>query len=147
MSISKLFSNGSSTAILKGKKPYEPTTVKDMRDGIIERIDADIETLKAFVRPAMLKDAKLACSMVTPRNVGYFIKVGHGAKNEALSSELMAHVPTKEDALASLEDIRAAFELGEFDYLLEVKLESYRERAAKGIEARKNNNIELKAVS
>ena len=74
--------------------------------------------------------------MVTPRNIGFKIKIGHGAKNEALSSELIGHVPSKEDALATLEDFKTAFELKEFDDLLEAKLESYRERAAKGKEAR-----------
>lgn len=145
--ISNLFSNGSATPIVKGKKAYEPTSVKDMRDGIIARICADIEALKDFVRPTLLKDAELECSMVTPRNIGFKIKIGHGAKNEALSSELIGHVPSKEDALATLEDFKTAFELKEFDDLLEAKLESYRERAAKGKEARKNNNVELKAVS
>ena len=64
--ITKLLVSTSATPILKGEKPYEPTTVKDMRDSIVERIDIAIKALEIFERPTYLKDAEFNAPMVKP---------------------------------------------------------------------------------
>lgn len=145
--IANLLVNASATPILKGSKPYEPTTAGDMASSIAERIDIAIKALEAFNRPTLLKDAEFDAPMVKPVRNGYFAKCGHGGKNEAIHPDLSFYTETKEDMIFNLESLKNAFELGHFDDLLEAKLESYRERAEKGKEARKNNNVELKAVS
>ena len=145
--IANLLVNTSATPILKGDKPYEPTTAGDMALSIAERLNIAIRALEVFERPTLLKDAEFDAPIVKPVRNGYFAKIGHGLKNEAIHEDLSFYTETKEDMILNLESLKEAFELGHFDALLETKLESYRERAAKGKEARKNNNIELKAVS
>lgn len=149
--IAKLLVNTSATPILKGEKPYEPTTAGDMASSIAERIDIAIKALEKFERPTYLKDAEFNAPMVKPVRNGYFAKVGHGLKNEAIHEDFSFYTETKEDMILNLENLKTAFETNEFDALLEAKLESYRERAEKGKEARKKNNEakenELKVVA
>ena len=139
--ISNLFSNGSATPIVKGKKAYEPTTAGAMASSIAERIGIAIQALEDFERPTFLKDAEFNAPMVKPVRNGYFAKIGLGKKNEAIDKDFSFYTENKETMMVNLENLKEAFELGHFDDLLEAKLESYRERAAKGKEARKNNNI------
>jgi len=149
--IANLLVNTSATPILKGEQPYKPTTVKDMRDSIVERMNIAIKALEKFERPTYLKDAEFNAPMVKPVRNGYFAKVGYGSKNEAIHQDFSFYTETKEHMILNLENLKTAFETNEFDALLEAKLESYRERAEKGKEARKKNNDakenELKVVA
>jgi hypothetical protein len=70
---------------------------------------------------------------------GFAIKLGYGSKNESIPGiEVQGFwMKSQDDAIAYIVAMKEAFIAGEFDENLEEMLESYRERAELGKEARR----------
>ena len=73
--------------------------------------------------------------MLWKERKGFGVKIGYGPRNERLSPT--KHCKTAEDAMNTLEAAIVAVENGDFDEILNAKLEDYRGRAEKGKEARR----------
>ena len=104
-----------------------------MREIVVKHINASSEALSAplFVKTPMLwKERK-----------GFGVKIGYGPKNERLAPT--KHCETAEDAICALEAAIVAVENGDFDEILNAKLEDYKERAKKGAEAKKKKKEEM----
>lgn len=133
---------GSTERFLIGKEPYAPKTVAEMADDIATDIQDAITALENNEESKMVRKV---------RN-GYRVKIGYGAKNEAV---LKFPTETNEDnayrffeskaedreakrieAIEFLTTVKDAFDAGQLNDVLEAKLESYRDRAEKGKEAR-----------
>ena len=123
---------------------YEAKTIDDLIENIVNRIDETIDAFTAYTRPSSIKDNPLVSPMAKARRIGYFVKIGLGKKNEAIHETLQFHANTTEQAIEKLERFKTSFETRKFDRLLEIKLESFRERAEKGKEAKKKRAEERK---
>jgi hypothetical protein len=133
---------GSTERFLIGKDPYDPKTVEDLVEAIATDIQDAITALENNEESKMVRKV---------RN-GYRVKIGYGAKNEAVlkfptatnennayrffESKSKHREAKRIEAINFLLTIKDAFEAGQLDDVLEAKLESYRDRAAKGKEAR-----------
>ena len=108
------------------KKDKEHRTLAEMREIVVKHINASIEALS---EPLFVKTP-----MVWKERIGFAVKIGYGPKNERLAQT--ERCKTAEAAINTLEEAIVAVENGDFDEILNAKLEDYKERAKKGAEAK-----------
>ena len=78
--------------------------------------------------------------MISKTRNGYKLKVGYGNKNEVLNEDFGGYYDSRDGFAPVKDDLTAianAITSGEFDSSFESLLNSYRERAEKGKEARR----------
>jgi len=78
--------------------------------------------------------------MISKVRNGYKIKIGYGNKNEVINDELIGYYDNQDGFAPVVEDlntIKNAIISGDLDTSFESLLNSYRERAEKGKEARR----------
>jgi hypothetical protein len=119
------------------KQDKEPRTLAEMRDKVVQHINASIEALS---EPLFVKTP-----MVRKERIGFAVKIGYGSKNERLAQT--ERCKTAEAAINTLEEAIVQVENGDFDEILNAKLEGYRDRAEKGKLARQKNKKTLHAVA
>ena len=108
------------------KTEPQPRTLAEMRDKVVQHINASIEALS---EPLFVKTP-----MVRKERIGFAVKIGYGSKNERLAQT--ERPKTAEAAINLLEEAIVQVENGDFDEILNAKLEDYKERAKKGAEAK-----------
>ena len=127
--------NGSKNPIVRGKKVYERISLANLKSKTINKIDNLLASIETNDINEILKS-----NMISKVRNGYKLKVGYGNKNEIINEDFGCYydnrdgfAPVKEDLTAIANSITS----GEFDNSFERLLNSYRERAEKGKEARK----------
>lgn len=134
----------STEAFHLGKPEYEHITLEQMRTNVVARAQETLEALKAYETGAL--DAPMAKTGLNCIR----IKIGYGAKNEALwtftdaigadTDTLRANGRTRAEqrhkAIAFFTAAIPAIEDGCLDVAIQEKLQSYRARAEKGKLAR-----------
>jgi len=127
--------NASKTKIVRGKKVYERISLATLKSKTITKIDNLLASIETNDINEILKS-----NMISKVRNGYKLKVGYGNKNENINDDFGGYydsrngfAPVKEDLTA----IAKAITSNEFDSSFEKLLNSYRERAEKGKEARK----------
>lgn len=127
--------NASKTKIVRGKKVYERISLATLKSKTITKIDNLLASIETNDINEILKS-----NMISKVRNGYKLKVGYGNKNENINDDFGGYydnrdgfAPVKEDLTAIANSITS----GEFDNSFERLLNSYRERAEKGKEARK----------
>lgn len=138
-----------------GKKVYERITFEEMRENVLSRARETLAALEGYTGGAL--DAPMAW---TARNA-IAIKIGYGAKNEALwtfanaigdaTDTLRANGQTREKqrtaAIAFFHKAIPAIEGGALDDKIRAKHASYAKRGEQGKIARKSKSEKRKAVS
>ena len=124
---------GTTDKLVKGKKEYDPRTVEEMAGTVIKRIDETIEVLTDY------EGGKLSAPMAGLVRNGLAIKVGYGSKNESIPGIEVERfwIENQANAIGYLVAMKEAFIAGEVNENLEKMLESYRNRAELGKEARR----------
>ena len=127
--------NGSKNPIVRGKKVYERISLATLKSKTVAKIDNLLASIETNDINEILKS-----NMISKVRNGYKLKVGYGNKNENINDDFGGYydsrngfAPVKEDLTA----IAKAITSNEFDSSFEKLLNSYRERAEKGKEARK----------
>lgn len=127
--------NASKTKIVRGKKVYERISLATLKSKTITKIDNLLASIETNDINEILKS-----NMISKVRNGYKLKVGYGNKNENINDDFGGYydnrdgfAPVKEDLTAIANSITS----GEFDNSFERLLNSYRERAEKGKEARR----------
>ena len=127
--------NGSKNPIVRGKKVYERISLATLKSKTVAKIDNLLASIETNDINEILKS-----NMISKVRNGYKLKVGYGNKNENINDDFGGYydnrdgfAPVKEDLTAIANSITS----GEFDNSFESLLNSYRERAEKGKEARK----------
>lgn len=127
--------NASKTKIVRGKKVYERISLATLKSKTITKIDNLLASIETNDINEILKS-----NMISKVRNGYKLKVGYGNKNENINDDFGGYydsrngfAPVKEDLTA----IAKAITSNEFDSSFEKLLNSYRERAEKGKEARR----------
>jgi len=128
--------NGSKNPIVRGKKVYERISLATLKSKTVAKID----NLLASIETNDIKEI-LKSNMISKTRNGYKLKVGYGNKNEIINEDFDNNYYDSRDGFApvkeDLTNIANAITSGEFDNSFESLLNSYRERAEKGKEARK----------
>lgn len=119
---------GQSEPIKKGTKEYVPVTERQMAEATSARI---AEAIEAAERGEALSP------IVRKLYSGYRTKPGYGSRNEKIDGMPELHFPTLEAVSNYLSLVRKMIDEGECDENFGVLLESYRERAEAGKEARR----------
>lgn len=147
---------GSADPIIKGQKPYEAKTVGDVRQNVLDRIEATINALNSYEDNGQsIKDNPLVSPMARRVRNGFQVKIGYGSRNEALitftnskgetvSSKNFATIEETNQFLNTVEDFVSAKGL---DEAIEEKLVSYRQRAELAKQARGNNDEKIVAIA
>lgn len=155
--------NGQTDPLKKEKEEYQEKTAAVMAKQVIEDIENSIlaltnyeevtETVEGWSRKIHRLQTNPMVKLV--RN-GFQVKVGYGAKNEAIpdfynkNEKGNLELPkfwTAAEAISHLNDIKAAIQDGEVDGQFDQMLASYRERSNKGKEVRQKNKQTLHAVA
>ena len=120
-----------------GKKAYQRTTFEEMRGDVVSRARETLEALEAYT------DGEIVAPMACFKRNAIAIKVGYGAKNEALwmfknqrgdeIDTMKAVGVTREEqrlkAIRFFTSVIPAIEAGGLDKAIKAKLASYQERA------------------
>ena len=138
-----------------GKDPYVATTIADMREQMIERVEhtaTAIDTFEGWDAPQNVADLK-APMAYRCRN-GFKIKIGYGAKNEHFKDdfaiEFFAVNRRSNDiaeAIEYLEAISADLKAGELDDMLEARLNQYKLRAKSALEIRNSHKAKFITIA
>ena len=127
--------NALKNKIVRKKKVYWRISFATLKSKTINKIDNLLASIETNDINEILKS-----NMISKVRNGYKLKVGYGNKNEIINEDFGCYhdnwdgfAPVKEDLTA----IANAITSGEFDNSFESLLNSYRERAEKGKEARK----------
>lgn len=128
---------GTTDKLVKGPKEYDPRTVEGMAGTVIKRIDETIEVLTAY------EGGKLSAPMARLVRNGFAIKIGYGSKNESIPGVEVQRFwfENQPEAVSYLMAMKEAFIAGQLNENLEELLESYRERAELGKEARRAKKV------
>ena len=121
--------------LVKGKDAYQAKTVMDMVKTIQENISTTIEALQSYNGQKGFKSP-----MARKVRNGIEVKVGYGSRNEKLSDDFEAVSFFEEDiakAIGYLRKVGSFIASGEAQEVLEAKLQSFRDRAELGKEARR----------
>ena len=128
--------NGSKNPIVRGKKVYQRVNLETLKSKTVIKIDNLLTSIQSNDINEILKS-----NMISKVRNGYKIKVGYGNKNEVLNEDFDNNYYDSRDGFAPVKDdltaIANAIISGEFDSSFESLLNSYRERAEKGKEARR----------
>lgn len=125
-----------------------------MRANVVQRARQTLETLESYV------SGELSAPMAWTVRNAIAIKIGYGAKNEALwtfkdaigndTETLRANGRTREDqrlkAISFFTSAIPAIEAGSLDAVIQEKLESYQVRADAGKAARRANKAKRDAL-
>ena len=113
-----------------GKDPYVATTIADMREQMIERVEhtaTAIDTFEGWNAPQNVTDLK-APMAYRCRN-GFKIKIGYGTKNEHFKDDFAIEFfavnrrsNDSAEAIEYLEAIRSVLKAGELDVMWDVRL-------------------------
>ena len=143
-------SQRSNADIAVGKEAYENITIADMRASILDNIDATITAIDEYDGWSVRKfsEAPLVSPLAKRVRTGVQVKIGYGAKNETLEFKGMPEghslfekfgvnrkVNNVSIAIGYLDNIKAGFEDGTLDYVLERKLAVYKRKSKAGGEA------------
>ena len=121
--------------LVKGKDGYEAKTVMDMVETIQENTSTTIEALQSYNGQKGFKSP-----MARKVRNGFSVKVGYGSRNEKLSDDFVAVSFFEKDiakAIGYLRKVGLFIASGEAQEVLEAKLQSFRDRAELGKEARR----------
>ncbi|MBL6679544.1 MAG: hypothetical protein ISQ39_02035 [Alphaproteobacteria bacterium] len=127
--------NASKTPIVRGKKVYERVTLETLKSKTVAKIDNLLDSIETNDINEILKS-----NMISKTRNGYKLKVGYGNKNEVLNEDFGGYYDSRDGFAPVKDDLTAianAITSGEFDSSFESLLNSYRERAEKGKEARR----------
>ena len=127
--------NASKTPIVRGKKVYERVTLETLKSKTVAKIDNLLASIETNDINEILKS-----NMISKTRNGYKLKVGYGNKNEILNEDFGGYYDSRNGFAPVKDDLTAianAITSGEFDSSFESLLNSYRERAEKGKEARR----------
>lgn len=127
--------NASKTPIVRGKKVYERVTLETLKSKTVAKIDNLLASIETNDINEILKS-----NMISKTRNGYKLKVGYGNKNEVLNEDFGGYYDSRDGFAPVKDDLTAianAITSGEFDSSFESLLNSYRERAEKGKEARR----------
>ena len=127
--------NGSKNPIVRGKKVYERISLATLKSKTINKIDNLLASIGTNDINEILKS-----NMISKTRNAYKLKVGYGNKNEIINEDFGCYYDNRDGFAPVKEDLTAianAITSGEFDNSFESLLNSYRERAEKGKEARK----------
>jgi len=138
-----------------GKDPYVATTIADMRDQMIERVELTataIDTFDGWNVPQNVAD--LEAPMAKRCRNGFKIKIGYGTKNEHFKGDFAIeffavnrrtnNVP---EAIEYLEAIIADLKAGELDDMLEIRLNQYKSRAKSALEIRNSHKAKFTTIA
>ena len=127
--------NASKTPIVRGKKVYERVTLETLKSKTVYKIKKLLSSIETNDIDEILKS-----NMISKTRNGYKLKVGYGNKNEILNEDFGGYYDSRDGFAPVKDDLTAianAITSGEFDSSFESLLNSYRERAEKGKEARR----------
>ena len=127
--------NGSKNPIVRGKKVYQRVNLDTLKSKTVIKIDNLLTSIQSNDIYKILKS-----NMISKVRNGYKIKVGYGNKNEVINDELIAYYDNQDGFAPVVEDlntIKNTIISGDLDRSFESLLNSYRERAEKGKEARR----------
>ena len=127
--------NGSKNPVVRGKKVYERISLATLKSKTVAKIDNLLASIETNDINEILKS-----NMISKVRNGYKLKVGYGNKNEIINEDFGGYYDNRDGFAPVKEDLTAianAITSGEFDNSFESLLNSYRERAEKGKEARK----------
>ena len=127
--------NGSKNPIVRGKKVYQRVNPETLKSKTVIKIDNLLTSIQSNDINEILKS-----NMISKVRNGYKIKVGYGNKNEVINDELIGYYDNQDGFAPVVEDlntIKNAIISGDLDTSFESLLNSYRERAEKGKEARR----------
>ena len=127
--------NGSKNPVVRGKKVYERISLATLKSKTVAKIDNLLASIETNDINEILKS-----NMISKVRNGYKLKVGYGNKNEIINEDFGCYYDNRDGFAPVKEDLTAivnAITSGEFDNSFESLLNSYRERAEKGKEARK----------
>ena len=127
--------NASKTPIVRGKKVYERVTLETLKSKTVDKINKLLSSIETNDINEILKS-----NMISKTRNGYKLKVGYGNKNEILNEDFGGYYDSRDGFAPVKDDLTAianAITSGEFDSSFESLLNSYRERAEKGKEARR----------
>lgn len=119
---------GQNTPIKKGTKAYVPVTEREMADATSARLE---EALNAA------KNGDALSPIVRKLFSGYRVKIGYGSRNEKINGMPEQHFPDLNAVADFLSLVREMIVEGKCNENFGVLLESYRERAEAGKEARR----------
>mgnify|MGYP001024807413 FL=1 len=125
---------GQTDKLLIGQKPYEARTVSEMVENVVSRINETVVALEAY---DVKSREKLVSPMAQQVRNGFAVKIGYGVKNEKLEGADVQNFWLKDAAIASLKTASEQIAQGALNDSLDMKLESYRERAEAGKLARR----------
>ena len=132
-----------------GKDLYVATTIADMREQMIERVEhtaTAIDTFEGWSAPQNVADLK-APMAYRCRN-GFKIKIGYGAKNEHFKDDFAIEffaVNRRSNDIA--EAISADLKAGELDDMLEARLNQYKSRAKSALEIRNSHKAKFTTIA
>ena len=127
--------NASKTKIVRGKKVYVRISLATLKSKTVSKIDNLLASIETNDINEILKS-----NMISKVRNGYKLKVGYGNKNEFINEDFGGYYDNRDGFAPVKEDLTAianAITSGEYDGSFESLLNSYRERAEKGKEARK----------
>ena len=137
------------------KDPYVATTIADMRDQMIERVELTataIDTFDGWNVPQNV--AELNAPMAKRCRNGFKIKIGYGTKNEHFKDdfaiEFFAVNRRSNDiaeAIEYLEAISADLKAGELDDMLEARLNQYKSRAKSALGKRNSHKAKFTTIA
>lgn len=136
----------STEPLFKGKPVYERVTLEQVRDDVITRAKHTLEVIQAY------EGGPLKAPMARSKLNAIAIKIGYGAKNEALidlgtdrngkklkykRANGLTVEERKRTAIEFFESLIPLIEEGALDDAIEAKLASFRARGVKATAARK----------